>query len=476
MLALLVLAAAVFAVNIANCAELNVAYSTYDLTANIVNSLDIDACMNITANNIILDCHSFTVDGLDAVNTYGVLVGRGVPIQTNITIKNCPITDWNRGIWLNNTGNDNITNTSANSNTAIGIYLFTLHNATITNITANNNWVGFGLVSSSNNSFYNNIASNNGNGGINLELDSSNNTFYGNIVSNNPSSGFFIDSSSNNILYNNTINNNTAEGITLLASFYNETNNTIYNNIISNSGTYGIYFEYSSPILTYTENNSIFNNLFNNTNNFRYCDYDVTYTFCLTVGTAYIIPNSWNTTSQVGTRIFSTGTNISGNYWTNPTGTGHSDTCADTDKNGFCDLPYDVMDDNTCTSGGCSNNTDYLALSSQYLAPSSGGIPNGGGGSTTGIGATASNITNITSAFNLNLDQSVDLAWLGNIFASIKNAVFWQYGKIPFAFVLLFICTTIVYFDINKKGSIGDYGKIAGVLGILLVLIYIKVI
>jgi len=428
LLALLLLATAVFAINIAVCSELNVAYSTYDLTANIVNSADIDACMNVTANNIILDCHSFTVDGLDAANTYGVLVERGASITTNITIENCPITDWQYGIWFNNTGNNTVMNSTITSDTDFDIYLLTSDNSTVTNTTVSSPNEGIYLETSSNNLIYNNTANGNGDSGYVLVISSNNNFIYSNIANGNTASGVIIsDNSDSNLIYNNTANGN---------------------------GDSGIVIELNS------DNNSIYNNLLNQTTNFRFA------------GT--VLLNFWNTTNQSGTRIYSAGTNIGGNYYTNATGNGHSDTCNDSDKDGFCDAPWDLVGSIECNPPStCSNSTDYLALSNLYLAPSSGGIPDGGGSSTTGIGATASNVT---QAVNLNLDQSVDLGWLSNILASVKEAVFSEYGTIPLAYVMLFICMAVIYFDIDKKGRIRTYGKVAGIIGVLVVLIYTKVI
>jgi hypothetical protein len=75
--------------------------------------------------------------------------------------------------------------------------------------------------------------------------------------------------------------------------------------------------------------------------------------------------NYWNTTRQRGTRIYSAGTEIGGNYWTNPDGNGYSDTCTDADKDGFCDDPYVLATDNI----------DYLALSDEYSPPTTTTLP-----------------------------------------------------------------------------------------------------
>jgi hypothetical protein len=92
-------------------------------------------------------------------------------------------------------------------------------------------------------------------------------------------------------------------------------------------------------------NTKFYNNIFNNTDN-----------VCYGAGANY-----WNTTRQAGTRIYSAGTEIGGNYWTNPDGNGYSDTCADVDRDGFCDQPYDLFGD--------GSNVDYLPLSDEYVPP-----------------------------------------------------------------------------------------------------------
>jgi len=65
--------------------------------------------------------------------------------------------------------------------------------------------------------------------------------------------------------------------------------------------------------------------------------------------------HQWNTAKTQGTNIVG-GPYLGGNYWTNDSGTGHSDTCFDADLDGLCDTPYAID----------SSNTDQLPL---------GGIP-----------------------------------------------------------------------------------------------------
>jgi parallel beta-helix repeat protein len=243
---------------ISGCSNLNQEGETYYLTADIIDS-SISPCMTISANNIILDCQNHAIDG-DDVAGYGIHVS-GI---TNITIKNCILSDW----------------------ATASIYLFSSSNNQIINSTANSNRFGIWLSSSSNNQIINSTANSN---------------YY----------GIYLLTSSNNQIINSVMNSN----------------------------EFGIY-------LNIGEDNQIYNNLFNNNYNFRF---------------KTILPNYWNTTKQLGQRIYSLGNYIGGNYWTNPAGNGYSDTCADDDRDGFCDLPYDLLGDGT--------NVDYLPLSNKYAPP-----------------------------------------------------------------------------------------------------------
>jgi hypothetical protein len=131
--------------------------------------------------------------------------------------------------------------------------------------------------------------------------------------------------------YNSVVTNSTFFNNTVGISIIGDGNNISYNRI-EQSEQYGIFIGGS--------NNIIYNNLLNNTVNVYFSATNI---------------NNWNTTRQAGTRIYTKyyGNEIGGNYWTNPNGTGYSDTCADSNWDGFCDEPYTLA----------SNNVDYLPLS-----------------------------------------------------------------------------------------------------------------
>ncbi|MEW6528918.1 MAG: NosD domain-containing protein, partial [Candidatus Micrarchaeota archaeon] len=132
----------------------------------------------------------------------------------------------------------------------------------------------------------------------------------------NYSTGIYIQSSSNNAITNNTANSNNGHGIVLVSS---SSNNTLTNNMVENNSQYQIY-------IIGTNNNLIYNNIFNATG---------------TQGLAYAdsVIDNWNTTKTGGTNIIG-GPYLGGNFWAKADGTGPSQTCSDTDRDGICDSSY----------------------------------------------------------------------------------------------------------------------------------------
>lgn len=70
-----------------------------------------------------------------------------------------------------------------------------------------------------------------------------------------------------------------------------------------------------------------------------------------------------NCTMQAGTRVYSNGGMIGGNYWAHPNGTGPSQTGTDANKDGFLDTPFELF--NNATFGTAN---DSLPYSSSYQA------------------------------------------------------------------------------------------------------------
>jgi len=240
-------------IEISSCSVLDQEGATYYLTQDIIDS-SATYCMNITANNVVLDCQGHTIDGTDASDSYGIYIYRISAQNTNITVKNCIVTDWDYGIYLGNANNNTFTNNSVSSNFntyGIGIYLDTSSNNTLTNNTASSNDIGIYIINSNFNILTNNTANSNSEIGIYLDT-SSNNTLTNNTASSNDI-GIYIEINSNfNILTNNTANSNSNTGIYLS---YNS-NNTLINNIANSNSNTGIYLDTSS-------NNTLINNTAN---------------------------------------------------------------------------------------------------------------------------------------------------------------------------------------------------------------------
>lgn len=270
---------------ISSCSNLNESGATYELAADIVNS-STPHCINITASDITLDCQGHRIDGTDAEFIYFGIYVHGTTKITNVTVKNCVLSDWQQAnICLDNTDRNTLENITSTSGPDSGILLRASDNNTLTNITASGNLDGIHLY-------------------------------------------YFSDS---NILTNITSTNN-LRGFRI--QHFAESN-IINNSRIEENGQYGVLIFDAGA-------NKMYNNLFNNADNVH---------FSMTT-----YRNYWNTIRQSGERVYSGGTEIGGNYWTDPSGNGYSDTCIDSDRDGFCDDIYSLN----------SQNIDYLPLSDEY--------------------------------------------------------------------------------------------------------------
>jgi len=217
-----------------NCTLLDTPNEAYFLTQDILDSNNV-TCMNITVNNVTLDCQGHLIDGKDYVDSKGIYTQ-----NTNVTIKNCNISDWYYGInFLNNNGNV-IENVTLLSN-SYGIYLF-LSNNNIVNqsIAKNNNNDGIKLEQSQNNLLINLTVSNNLNNGIYL-LNSQWNNLTNISGYTNTYSGINLSSSNNNNVMFSSLYTNTKDGIVLANSNYT----TIKNTSLFNNQRFGIYLHYA---------------------------------------------------------------------------------------------------------------------------------------------------------------------------------------------------------------------------------------
>lgn len=313
--------------NITTCRALNDTNVVYQLTANISNYGSGD-CFPVSANNITLECFGNTIDGTgsnDAIDLSG---------SDNFTVRNCNITDWgvgirgdgasdfyslnneindmaNYGIYLNNANNPIIENTNiwnvTGTFSVAGIKLDTLNNPTITNCEIWNTPIGLHIGG--------------GQAGI-IEHST---------IRDNIDDGFYLYQTTSPFLINNcSVSGNTNAGIHLFGNT-NVTFSVIQDN--------GIGFEFGAGAGC-----KIYNNLLNNTENYQFFSSQV---------------HTWNITEQAGTRIYSNGDNIGGNYYTHSNSSGYSDVCVDSNTDGFCDSVFALND----------YNNDYLPYSDEFSVP-----------------------------------------------------------------------------------------------------------
>jgi parallel beta-helix repeat protein len=184
-------------------------------------------CIDIQANDVILDCEGHNLNYDDSNYTIGI-----ISYHNNVTINNCTMSNYEQGL-----------------------FTFNVTNFVIANTTANDNKIGIFITNSSNNNLTNDTANDNSDSGIVLRDNVANNILIGNNASNNNNNGFYLRVGHDNTFVNNTFNENNY-GINIDDS--PGTNNNFTSNT-ANSNNYGTYIQSSY-------NDYFTNNIFNNNN------------------------------------------------------------------------------------------------------------------------------------------------------------------------------------------------------------------
>jgi len=405
--------------NISDCTVLDSPDITYYLDSDIINTAT-DKCMDVTANNITLDCQGHIIDAIGVVD-------RGINIDSkdDFTLKNCIVTDFNYGVYGVYSNRISVLDSTIANNTYFDIQIdpsavSTRCDSTISNVTGSNNnpivyynstvtienWnnnVSEIMLCNADNSLIDNLTLNNGqyeNNGILLYSDNVNIT-NSNITN---TTGIFawwqcdylnVEDTyfENNMycIYGATedyfnIDNITSKSNDYGILIYNGDYCNISNSVFRNSSTISVYYYLSSDYNTirncsFTEDivsigfyhNSNYNYVYNNSITdlkdwgggalyfWDVNDYNYIYNnFLNTTANTYSVNSEQilylNITKQPGTRIYTEGHEIGGNFWAKPDGTGFSETCADQNADGFCDSSYQTE----------INNIDYLPLSTNY--------------------------------------------------------------------------------------------------------------
>ena len=195
-----------------SCETILSSSGTYTMDSDIINCGGAFGVF-IFSSSITLDCNGHKMDGIDGPTASGIIVQ---DFRSNITIKNCEITDWTDGI-----APRQVSGLTIDSN----------------NITSNGNGISTivqsGKISSG--TMANNLINSNGNG---ISIVGVNNIISGNTVNSNTQSGILLQanidlgSSSFNTISGNTANSN-GIGISLRASSNNviESNTAKFNTV-----------------------------------------------------------------------------------------------------------------------------------------------------------------------------------------------------------------------------------------------------
>jgi parallel beta-helix repeat protein len=200
---------------VTSCQFLDLANTLYTMTANILNNSLTEACLNITAENVTLDCNNKFIKSDDNVD--GIFSN-----QINTTIRNCNVSM-------------NETKGSTNNDVGTGIRLIGANNSYVHDNILNRNRFGIFLVNSNNTRIENTETNNNLWNGIFLWNNS--NILIKNVTANSNSGGIYIEWDYNDTLIDITINGNTNIGIDLWES----SDLTLKDISGTGNGGYGIY-------------------------------------------------------------------------------------------------------------------------------------------------------------------------------------------------------------------------------------------
>ena len=210
---------------------------------------------NPSQSNKIFNCQGFKVDGDYSKNDYGIYFYQ----KSNITIKNCYVSRFHEGIFLQTCSNSYVYNNTVFNNTDVGIVLYTYsHDNVIENNTVNyTSWTGIFLKDSWLNRVRNNKVDKSSSQALYL-YNSSNNTVDNNTLLNSNNNGMLIytDAASGYNNYNNITNNVVQNQVNGMRIYYSQFNNISFNNI-SNSTAKDISVELNAL------NNMFFNNILN---------------------------------------------------------------------------------------------------------------------------------------------------------------------------------------------------------------------
>ena len=260
-----------------SCTNLSQVNTKFHLTANITDNSLTAPCINITAENITLDCQGYAIKSDD--NVSGVYSEKYGTVVENCDI-DMSLAEGGYGIRLVRANNSHIFDNTLHS-LSRGITVVNIHNSLIENnlVYAYYGVAGIRIYNGSNNTIRNNVVRDGTYTAIRFDY-SENNTAYNNTAYNN-NYGITVSSrnSDNNAVYNNILYGHRYSALTVTLGFGYPVNNSVYNNtIFNNVGGLGIQaygtIAFNNNItnnsvgitVTSSYNNTILNNTINSNN------------------------------------------------------------------------------------------------------------------------------------------------------------------------------------------------------------------
>ncbi len=306
------------------------------------NGLTAGGTTNVTVinsninNNFVDGMNAQGSDNLTIVNSnlnnnrrYGVFSSDA----SNLTIQDSNLNNNQDGLnaWHSST-NVTIINSNVNNNIEFGLRVLSGNNFTIMDSTLKGNGDGVSVLRLSNLTITNSIIDNNERYGIDaLELD--NLKVQGSTVNNNGYGTWIYNS--NGTITNSVFNSNENYALEWGATESYQNKLVIYANVFDQN-TYTFRLYYTLPKTSPIQQQLVFYNNF--VNDIAYLDPASTY--LPNINSAVL---NFTAEVQPGTRIYSLGSQIGGNFWAHPDGTGASQTGTDADNDGFLDEGFNIF-------------------------------------------------------------------------------------------------------------------------------------
>jgi nitrous oxidase accessory protein len=338
------------------------------LNSNISNNTFGSICLNST--NFAIEGCTFNTNvyggGIRYSNQFNIQdttyennsLGIGFASDANFTVNDCIVSNALLGLIAGYSANFTIANSNMTNNMPFNAEIQLCGNYTIQNSNLTSAYAGLVTVASNNIVIQGCNIGNNTLYGLLSEDDENTliteNVFTGNGFNDGNMGVGFVAKDTNCTVTNNSFTSN--YNALIWSASQDEDTNTVsfsHNTFMSNNYTFMLDYELQSNFTN--QQFSFYNNLVNDSAYVNPDSFTSDYQYAPPATVFHL-----NSTLQPGTRVYSNGTMIAGNYWAHPDGTGPSQTGTDANKDGFIDTAFDFFGNGTIY--------DYYPYSSNYQA------------------------------------------------------------------------------------------------------------